>query len=151
MPDLETTESTETVEEVVNEPTGEEVIEQDTGGDEPAAGGDAEGVADETPGEGETTDPVADDVYTLKITNMDALPHSYKLTALNNDQVEIDLDGPLELTAEQIAAVIVRLRIPKSAGTGVQSIELELKATDDDSISRDITAKAMMPLGIGNR
>ena len=82
---------------------------------------------------------------------MDSLPHSYRLTAVDNDQVEIDLDGPLELAAEQVSGVIVRLRLPKSAGKGVQNIDLELTAMDDESISRDIEAKAMMPLGIGNR
>ena len=55
------------------------------------------------------------------------------------------------LTAEQVAAIIVRLRLPRSAGRGVQNIDLELKATEDPSIRREITAKAMMPLGIGNR
>ena len=99
----------------------------------------------ELPGE------VIENVYTLKITNMDSLPHSYSLTAVDNDQVEINLDGPLELAAEQVSGVIVRLRLPKSAGKGVQNIDLELTAVDDESISRDIEAKAMMPLGIGNR
>ena len=99
----------------------------------------------------ELPDDVIENVYTLKITNMDSLPHSYSLTAVDNDQVEIDLDGPLELAAEQVSGVIVRLRLPKSAGKGVQNIDLELTATDDESISRDIEAKAMMPLGIGNR
>jgi hypothetical protein len=33
----------------------------------------------------------------------------------------------------------------------VQNIELELQAEDDSMINREITAKAMMPLGIGNR
>ena len=56
-----------------------------------------------------------------------------------------------EVAAEEVAGVIVRLRMPKSAGKGVQNIELELQSVDDDSIRREITAKAMMPLGIGNR
>ena len=33
-----------------------------------------------------------ENVYTLKITNMDAAAHRYSLTATNNDQVQIDLD-----------------------------------------------------------
>jgi cytochrome c oxidase accessory protein FixG len=94
---------------------------------------------------------VIENVYTLKITNMDNAPHQYELTALNNDQVEIDLADPLSLAAEEVAAIIVRLRLPRSAGKGVQNIELELKARDKPEISREITAKAMMPLGIGNR
>ena len=94
---------------------------------------------------------VIENVYTLKITNMDSAPHEYALTVLNNDQVEIDLGDPLSLGAEENAAVIVRLRLPRSAGKGVQNIDLELKSTGDESIRREITAKAMMPLGIGNR
>ena len=99
----------------------------------------------ELPGE------VIENVYTLKITNMDNAPHSYDLVALNNDQVEIDLDSPLNLKAEEVAGIIVRLRLPKSAGKGVQNIDLELRSADDPSISREITAKAMMPLSIGSR
>ena len=94
---------------------------------------------------------VIENVYTLKITNMDNAPHQYELAALNNDQVEIDLADPLSLAAEEVAAIIVRLRLPRSAGKGVQNIELELKSRDKPEISREITAKAMMPLGIGNR
>ena len=99
----------------------------------------------ELPGE------IIENVYTLKITNMDSSPHRYELVALNNDQVEIDLDSPLSLAAEEVAGIIVRLRIPKSAGKGVQNIELELRSEDNPDISREITAKAMMPLGIGSR
>lgn len=99
----------------------------------------------ELPGE------VIENVYTLKITNMSDQAHRFTLTPTNNDLVEIDLEQPLELDAEQVKGVIVRLRLPRSAGKGVQNIELELEAEDDPSISREITAKAMMPLGIGNR
>ena len=94
---------------------------------------------------------VIENVYTLKITNMDSRPHDYVLSVLNNDQVEIDLGDAISLGAEETAAIIVRLRLPRSAGKGVQNIDLELKAVGIDSIRRDITAKAMMPLGIGNR
>ena len=94
---------------------------------------------------------VIENVYTLKITNMDDAAHRYTLSPTNNDQVEIDLDQPLELGAEEVKGVIVRLRLPRSAGKGVQNIELELQAEDDSMINREITAKAMMPLGIGNR
>ena len=94
---------------------------------------------------------VIENVYTLKITNMDNAPHQYELVALNNDQVEIDLARPLELAAEEVTGIIVRLRIPKSAGKGVQNIDLQLQAKDDPGIRREVKAKAMMPLDSGNR
>ena len=92
---------------------------------------------------------IVENVYTLKITNMDDEPPSYDMTVLNNDRVEIDLASPLDLAAEEVAGIIVRLRIPKSAGQGVQNVELELQARDDPSIRKEVTAKAMLPIEFG--
>ena len=92
-----------------------------------------------------------ENVYTLKITNMDTAPHRYRLTAVDNQQLEIDLDRPLELAAEEVAGIIVRLRLPRSVGKGVQNVELELQSVENPDIRREITAKAMLPLGIGGR
>jgi cytochrome c oxidase accessory protein FixG len=92
-----------------------------------------------------------ENVYTLKITNMDTVPHRYRLTAVDEQQVEIDLDRPLELAAEEVTGIIVRLRLPRSVGKGVQNVELELQSVENPDIRREITAKAMLPLGIGGR
>jgi len=88
---------------------------------------------------------IVENVYTLKITNMDARGHHYDMTVLNNDHVEIDLGRALELEAEEVAGISVRLRIPKSAGQGVQTLDIELQASDDPSIRKVIEAKALMP------
>jgi polyferredoxin len=92
---------------------------------------------------------VVENVYTLKITNMDARGHSYRMEVLNNDQVEIDLGRPLELAAEEVAGISVRLRLPKSAGQGVQTLDIEVQASDDPSIRKVIRAKALMPMEFG--
>jgi cytochrome c oxidase accessory protein FixG len=94
---------------------------------------------------------VVENVYTLKITNMDDAPHRYTMTVLNNDAVEVDLARPLELAAEEVAGVSVRLRIPKAAGQGVQTLDIELQASDDPSIRKVIKAKALMPMEIGKQ
>jgi len=93
---------------------------------------------------------VVENVYTLKITNMDGVPHRYDMTVLNNEAVEIDLARPLELSAEEVAGISVRLRLPKSAGQGVQHLDIQLQASDDPSIRKVIKAKAMMPIEFGN-
>jgi cytochrome c oxidase accessory protein FixG len=92
---------------------------------------------------------VVENVYTLKITNMDARGHRYVMAVLNNDQVEIDLGRPLELAAEEVAGISVRLRLPQSAGQGVQTLDIELQASDDPSIRKVIKAKALMPMSSG--
>jgi cytochrome c oxidase accessory protein FixG len=92
-----------------------------------------------------------ENVYTLKITNMDDSPHQYDMTVLNNDAVEIDLSRPLLLQAEEVAGISVRLRIPRSAGQGVQSLQIEFQAQDDPSIKKQVTAKALMAVDFGNK
>jgi hypothetical protein len=82
---------------------------------------------------------------------MDDAPHRYTMTVLNNDAVEVDLARPLELAAEEVAGVSVRLRIPKAAGQGVQTLDIELQASDDPSIRKVIKAKALMPMEIGKQ
>jgi cytochrome c oxidase accessory protein FixG len=93
---------------------------------------------------------VVENVYTLKITNMDNTPHHYDVKVLNNDLVEIDLSKPLVLQAEEVAGFSVRLRMPKSAGQGVQDVEIQFPAEDDPSIRKVITAKALLPVEFGN-
>ena len=92
---------------------------------------------------------MVENVYTLKITNMDNAPHRYDMAVLNNDAVQIDLARPLELASEEVAGISVRLRLPKSAGQGVQHLDIELQASDDPSIRKVIKAKAMMPIEFG--
>jgi uncharacterized protein YfaS (alpha-2-macroglobulin family) len=90
-----------------------------------------------------------ENVYTLKITNMDDEPRQYVMSVLNNDAVEIDLARPLDLAAEETVGISVRLRIPRSAGQGVQNLTVELKARDDESIRKEINVKAMLPIKFG--
>jgi cytochrome c oxidase accessory protein FixG len=92
---------------------------------------------------------LVENVYTLKITNMDNEPHRYEMAVLNNDAVEIDLSRPLELAAEEVAGISLRLRIPKTAGQGVQSLDIEFRASDDPSIRKVVKAKALMPTDFG--
>ena len=94
---------------------------------------------------------VVENVYTLKITNMDTSPHRYDMSVLNNAAVEIDLGRPLELGPEEVAGISVRLRLPRSAGQGVQHLDIGLQASDDPSIRKVIKAKAMMPIELGNQ
>jgi len=84
-------------------------------------------------------------VYTLKITNMDNKPHRYELTVLDNDKVEFDFSRPLELQAEEVADFSMRIRMPASAGSGTQKLQLRFQAVDDPSIQRLAKARMLLP------
>jgi len=91
-----------------------------------------------------------ENVYTLKMTNMDTAPHRYEFIIPEDTDVQIDTSRPLELMAEEVAGVSIRIRMPKSAGQGVQNLKLTLQAEDDPSISRVIEAKVLLPVEFGS-
>ena len=84
-------------------------------------------------------------VYMLKITNMDNKPHRYELTVLDNDIVEFDFSRPLDLQAEEVADFSMRIRMPASAGSGTQNLQLRFQAVDDPSIQRLAKARMLLP------
>jgi cytochrome c oxidase accessory protein FixG len=92
-----------------------------------------------------------ENVYTLKITNMDSAAHQYEFVLPMGTEAEIDTSRPLSLQAEEVAGVSVRIRLPRSAGQGVQNLELLLRAEDDPSIQKTIQAKVLLPVNIGSK
>ena len=54
------------------------------------------------------------------------------------------------LAAEEVAGISLRLRLPKAAGQGVQSLDIEFRASDDPAIRKVVKAKALMPMELGN-
>ncbi|HMB59717.1 MAG TPA: cytochrome c oxidase accessory protein CcoG, partial [Xanthomonadales bacterium] len=86
-----------------------------------------------------------ENVYTLKITNMDSTEHQYRLIAPDESLVDIELSRPLRLAAEEVSGFPVRIRVPRQAGQGVQSVELKLVADGNPDISSTLDAKILQP------
>ena len=87
-----------------------------------------------------------ENVYTLKITNMDDKAHRYEFITPDDADLQIETSRPLYLKAEEVAGVPVRIRMPRSAGQGVQNVKLELRAEDEPSIRKVIEAKVILPV-----
>jgi cytochrome c oxidase accessory protein FixG len=86
-----------------------------------------------------------ENVYLLKITNMDDAKHVYRLTAGQDAAVELDLSRPLELAANEVAGFTVRIRLPRDSGAAVEKLQLLLKAEDEPAMRKTIEARALMP------
>jgi len=94
----------------------------------------------------ELPDGQIENVYTVKVTNMDTVAHEYQLTAMHGAVADIELARPLRLEAEEVSGFPVRIRVPRSMGQGVQDIRLHLAAKDDPRISRTLDAKVLLPM-----
>ncbi|MDZ4730808.1 MAG: FixG Ig-like domain-containing protein, partial [Xanthomonadales bacterium] len=94
----------------------------------------------------ELPDGIIENVYTLKITNMDDASHQYTLKAMDNPQVSFDYSQALELPAGEVGGFTVRIRLPRSAGQGTTALQLELASKEDASIYKHFKATILMPI-----
>jgi hypothetical protein len=58
---------------------------------------------------------------------------------------EIELPRPLRLGAEEVSGFPVRIHLPRSAGQGVQSLQLQVTATDDPSVNKTLDVRFILP------
>ena len=80
-----------------------------------------------------------ENVYTLRILNMDNRAHTYLVEATGIEGIEVDMqDTPIAVNAGEIATLPLRLRVPRSAvGGGGTTIQIRARAVDNEKI--DIT------------
>ncbi len=80
-----------------------------------------------------------ENVYTLRILNMDNRPHTYRVEATGIEGIEIDMqDTPIAVKAGEIATLPLRLRVPRSAvDGGGTTVQIRARAVDNENI--DIT------------
>ncbi len=86
-----------------------------------------------------------ENVYKLKLINMDDQAHSYRLTVLGNDQVEANTARPLSLASEEVGVFSLRLSAPATAGQGVLRLDIRFEAEDNPSIQRSASVRMLLP------
>lgn len=95
----------------------------------------------------EARDGRIENVYRLKVLNMEEQPRSYRLTASGLPGITVDYEaGDLDVAAGQVRDVPVRLRVsPGDLHEHSNKIELQLVATDDPRIAVRETARFLGP------
>jgi len=98
----------------------------------------------------ELADGQIENVYTLKITNMDDASHEYSLRAIDQPDASFDTSRPLLLSAGETAGFSVRIRMPRTAGLGTQKLELELSSIDQPDIHKKLNVTVLLPVTNSN-
>ena len=95
----------------------------------------------------EARDGRIENVYRLKILNMDERPRTYRLQATGLPNITVDYDaGDLDVGPGQVRDVPVRLRVaPEDVPEHSNEIELELVAVDDARIRVSEPARFLGP------
>jgi cytochrome c oxidase accessory protein FixG len=93
----------------------------------------------ELPGE------LIENVYTLKLINMDSRPHKYKVEVVNNEDLKLFISPEPELQPEQVGNFIVRMQAPEHAGRGSMKIDVRFSTMEEPVIERTVSARFLMP------
>lgn len=92
----------------------------------------------------ELPDGRIENVYTLKLVNLDDLAHTYTVTVPGHPGIEVRVSPAVSLAAEQVGEFTLSLRSPATLGRGSQDVELRFQADDEPAI--DITRNVRMIL-----
>jgi polyferredoxin len=95
----------------------------------------------------ELPDGRIENVYTLKLINMDSRQHAYRYEVIGSDQVAAATSRALVLEPEQVGVFSLRLTAPRSAGDGVLNLDIRFVAEDNAAISRSASARMLLPAG----
>ncbi len=95
----------------------------------------------------ELPDGRIENVYTLKLINMDTRQHAYRYQVKGHDQVSVETSRPLVLAAEEVGIFSLRLAAPPEAGEGVLKLDIHFEAEDDAAIERSASARMLLPAG----
>jgi cytochrome c oxidase accessory protein FixG len=86
-----------------------------------------------------------ENVYTLKLINMDFKRHQYKVEVLNNDDIRLLISPEPELDPEEVGNFILRMQAPLSAGRGSMKVDVRFSTLDEPVIERTVSARFLMP------
>jgi len=92
----------------------------------------------------ELPDGRVENVYTLKLINMDTVPHRYLVTA-EEAGVTIESNRELRLQPEEVGTFIMRLQAARSFGHGSKELELRFQAEDNPRIAVESETRFLMP------
>jgi polyferredoxin len=86
-----------------------------------------------------------ENVYTLKLINMDLKAHHYRIEVLNNDDISIFISPEPRLEPEEVGNFIFRMQAPAGVGRGSMKVDVRFSTVDEPIIERTVSARFLMP------
>jgi cytochrome c oxidase accessory protein FixG len=86
-----------------------------------------------------------ENVYTLKLINMDFKPHEYKVEVVDNDDMTLLISPEPALEPEEVGNFILRMQAPAGAGRGSIEVNLRFSTVEEPIIERTVSTRFLMP------
>jgi cytochrome c oxidase accessory protein FixG len=88
---------------------------------------------------------VIENVYTLKLINMDFEAHQYRIEVVGNDDIELFISPEPKLASEEVGNFILRMQAPSSAGRGSVKVDVRFSTIKEPIIERTVSTRFLMP------
>ncbi len=93
----------------------------------------------------ELPDNRIENVYTLKLINMDFKPHQYRIEIVDNDDMVLFVSPEPRLESEEVGSFILRMQAPASAGKGSVKVDVRFSTVAEPVIERTVSTRFLMP------
>ena len=93
----------------------------------------------------ELPDNLIENVYTLKLINMDFKAHAYNIEVLGNDDLVLLVSPEPYLEPEEIGTFVFRMQAPADAGRGSIKVDVRFSTQDEPVIERTVSTRFLMP------
>jgi len=86
-----------------------------------------------------------ENVYTLKLINMDFVPHQYRIEVVGNDDMVLFVSPDPKLEPEEVGNFVLRMQAPASAGRGSLKVDVRFSTIEEPVIERTVSTRFLMP------
>ena len=93
----------------------------------------------------ELPDNMIENVYTLKMINMDFKQHQYRIEVVDNDDMVLFISPDPTLEPEEVGNFILRMQAPASAGHGSVKVDVRFSTMEEPIIERTVSTRFLMP------
>ena len=93
----------------------------------------------------ELPDNTIENVYTLKLINMDFQSHRYRIEVVGKDNFVLFVSPEPDLEPEEVGNFILRMQAPRSAGRGSVKVDVRFSTMEEPVIERTVSTRFLMP------
>ena len=94
----------------------------------------------------ELPDNVIENVYTLKLINMDFQSHRYRIEVVDNEDFVLFVSPDPKLKPEEVGNFILRMQAPESAGRGSLKVDVRFSTIEEPIIERTVSTRFLLPV-----
>jgi cytochrome c oxidase accessory protein FixG len=93
----------------------------------------------------ELPDNRIENVYTLKLINMDFKTHRYRIEVVDNEDIVLIVSPEPVLEPEEVGNFILRMQAPATIGRGSMKVDVLFSTIEEPIIERTVSTRFLMP------